>query len=91
VFQKIRYRLLLSYLLVFASLLGIFAIAVRVAFTRSLTAQITDKLTAIGKVAAANVDFEKGRLAVESDLHPQESGKFDYPTRKSCLNLTFVT
>jgi signal transduction histidine kinase len=72
VFQKIRYRLLLSYLLVFASLLGIFALAVRVAFTRSLTAQITDKLTAIGKVAAANVEFEKGRLAVESDFHPQE-------------------
>jgi two-component system, OmpR family, manganese sensing sensor histidine kinase len=72
VFQKIRYRLLLSYLLVFASLLGIFAIAVRVAFTRSFTAQITDKLTAIGKVAAANVEFEKGRLAVESDFHPQD-------------------
>ncbi len=71
-FQKIRYRLLLSYLLVFASLLDIFAIAVRVAFTRSLTAQITDKLTAIGKVAAANVEFEKGRLTVESDFHPQE-------------------
>ncbi|WP_375469800.1 hypothetical protein [uncultured Nostoc sp.] len=35
-FQKIRYRLLLSYLVVFASLLGIFAIAVRVAFTRKI-------------------------------------------------------
>jgi hypothetical protein len=53
VFTKIRYRLLLSYLLVFASLLGIFAmpsasvaIAVRVAFTRSLNEQVTDKLTA---------------------------------------------
>ncbi|MEA5505714.1 HAMP domain-containing sensor histidine kinase [Halotia wernerae UHCC 0503] len=71
-FQKIRYRLLLSYLLVFASLLGIFAIAVRVAFTRSLTEQITDKLTAIGKGAAANVEFEKDRLTVESDFRPQD-------------------
>ncbi|MEH2457993.1 sensor histidine kinase [Nostoc sp.] len=71
-FQRIRYRLLLSYLVVFASLLGIFAIAVRFAFTRSLTEQITDKLTAIGKGAAANVEFEKGRLTIESDFHPKD-------------------
>ncbi|MBC6431972.1 sensor histidine kinase [Nostoc sp. HG1] len=71
-FQRIRYRLLLSYLVVFASLLGIFAIAVRFAFTRSLSEQITDKLTAIGKGAAANVEFEKGRLTVESDFRPQD-------------------
>lgn len=70
-FKRIRYRLLLSYLVVFASLLGIFAIAVRVAFTRSLNEQITDKLTAIGKGAAANVEFEKGRMTVESDFRPQ--------------------
>jgi signal transduction histidine kinase len=56
----------------FASLLGIFAIAVRVAFTRSLYEQITDKLTAIGKGAAANVEFDKGHLIVESDFHPQD-------------------
>ncbi|MBN3905879.1 MAG: HAMP domain-containing histidine kinase [Nostoc sp. NMS1] len=71
-FQRIRYRLLLSYLVVFASLLGIFAIAVRFAFTRSLTEQITDQLTAIGKGAAANVEFEKGRLTVESDFRSQD-------------------
>ncbi|MEH2002535.1 MAG: HAMP domain-containing sensor histidine kinase [Nostoc sp.] len=71
-FKRIRYRLLLSYLVVFASLLGIFAIAVRFAFTRSLTEQITDKLTAIGKGAAANVEFEKGRLTLESDFRPQD-------------------
>ncbi|MGF2036682.1 MAG: HAMP domain-containing histidine kinase [Nostoc sp. CmiVER01] len=71
-FQRIKYRLLLSYLVVFASLLGIFAIAVRFAFTRSLSEQITDKLTAIGKGAAANVEFEKGRLTVESDFRPQD-------------------
>ncbi|MBD2508388.1 HAMP domain-containing histidine kinase [Nostoc muscorum FACHB-395] len=71
-FQRIRYRLLLSYLVVFASLLGIFAIAVRFAFTRSLTEQITDKLTAIGKGASANVEFEKGRLTIESDFRPED-------------------
>lgn len=70
-FQRIRYRLLFSYLLVFASLLGIFAIAVRIAFTRSLNEQITENLTAIAKGAAANVEFEKGHLTLESDFHSQ--------------------
>lgn len=71
-FQRIRYRLLLSYLGASASLLGIFAIAVRFAFSHSLTEQITDKLTAIGKAAATNVEFEKGRLTIESDFRPQD-------------------
>jgi signal transduction histidine kinase len=72
VFQKIRYRLLLSNLVVFASLLAIFALAVRVVFTRSLTQQTTDRLIVIGQSAAANAEFEKGHLTVESDFRPQD-------------------
>jgi signal transduction histidine kinase len=71
VFKKIRYRLLFSYLVVFASLLGIFALAVRVAFTRSLTQQTTDRLIAIGQGAAANAEFEANRLTIETDFRPQ--------------------
>ncbi|MBW4591861.1 MAG: HAMP domain-containing histidine kinase [Brasilonema angustatum HA4187-MV1] len=71
-FQKIRYRLLLSNLVVFASLLAIFALAVRVVFTRSLTQQTTDRLIVIGQSAAANAEFEKGHLTVESDFRPQD-------------------
>ncbi|MEH2081260.1 MAG: HAMP domain-containing sensor histidine kinase [Nostoc sp.] len=71
-FQKIRYRLLLSYLVVFSSLLGIFALAIRIVFTHSLSEQITDKLIAIGKGAAADVKFEKGRLTIQNDFHPQD-------------------
>ncbi|MGH8002074.1 MAG: sensor histidine kinase [Brasilonema sp.] len=71
-FQKIRYRLLFSYLVVFASLVGIFALAVRIAFTRSLTQQTTDRLIAIGQGAAANAEFEKDNLTVESDFRPQD-------------------
>ncbi|MDF5718117.1 MAG: ATP-binding protein [Rhizonema sp. NSF051] len=62
----------MSYLVIFASLLGIFALAVRIVFAHSLTEQITDKLIAIGKSAAANVEFEAGRLKIESDFHPQD-------------------
>ena len=70
-FKKIQYRLLVSYLVVFATLLGIFAIAVRVVFTRSLTRQLTDKLTVLGEGAAANVEFEDGQLKVESDFRAE--------------------
>ena len=67
-FRQIRHRLLWSYLLVLASLLGIFAIGVRVVFTRSMTEQLTAKLTALGEGAAANVELENDRLKIESDF-----------------------
>lgn len=70
-FQKIRYRLLSSYLLVLALILGTFAIAVRIVFTRSLTHQLTEKLTALGQGAAANAEFENKRLKIESDFVTQ--------------------
>lgn len=66
-FQKIKYRLLLSYLLVFASMLGIFALAVRVVFTRTLTEQLTEKLTALGQGAAAYAEFEDNRMQIDDD------------------------
>lgn len=71
-FYKIRYRLLLSYLLVFASILGIFAIAVRIFFTRSLTQQLTEKLTALGQGAAANADFEEDIFQTGDDFSSKE-------------------
>ncbi|MEO8892622.1 MAG: HAMP domain-containing sensor histidine kinase, partial [Coleofasciculaceae cyanobacterium] len=67
-FEKTRYQLLLSYLAVFASLLGIFALAVRVVFTESLSQQFTENLTILGQTAAANGEFEKGHLKVEYDF-----------------------
>lgn len=70
-FQKIRYRLLLSYLVAFASVLGIFALSVRVVFTRSLTQQLTEKLTALGQGAVADAE-QDGRIEVESDFSVQD-------------------
>ena len=71
-FQKTRYQLLLSYLAVLAAILGIFVIAVRVVFTRSLNRQLVNELTALGQGAAANAEFEHGRLQVEGDLSSRE-------------------
>ena len=70
-FEKIRYRLLLSYLAVIALILGIFAIAVRTVFTQSLTYQLIDKLIALGQGAAANAEYENGQLKIESDFPVQ--------------------
>jgi len=67
-FAKIRWRLLLSYLAVFTSILVIFAAGIRVLFARSLTQQLTEKLTALGQGAATNADIENGRIKIESDF-----------------------
>ncbi len=71
-FEKTRYQLLLSYLAVFASLLGIFALAVRVVFNHSLSKKFTENLTTLGQSAAANGEFVNGRLKVESDFSVKE-------------------
>jgi two-component system, OmpR family, manganese sensing sensor histidine kinase len=70
-FEKIRSRLLLSYLLVLASILSIFAVGVRVIFARSLTHQLTEKLTALGEGAAANTELDNGRIRIDYDFKVQ--------------------
>jgi two-component system, OmpR family, manganese sensing sensor histidine kinase len=68
VFQALRYRLLLSYLLVLASILSVFAIAVRVVFTYALDQRLTEKLFALGQGAARNLELEHGQLGFDSDF-----------------------
>ncbi|MEG3973364.1 HAMP domain-containing histidine kinase [Microcoleus sp. herbarium8] len=70
-FEKIRSRLLLSYLLVLASILSIFAIGVRLIFARSLTDQLTEKLTVLGEGASANTEWENGRIRFDTDFNVQ--------------------
>lgn len=70
-FQVLRYRLLRSYVLVFASILGVSAIAVRVVFTHILSQQVTEKLVALGESAAANLELENGDLVLENDVSVQ--------------------
>ncbi|MEH2095918.1 HAMP domain-containing sensor histidine kinase [Nostoc sp.] len=70
-FEKIRRRLLLSYLIVLSLILGGFAIAVRIVFSHSLYKQQTQKLAALAQVAAANAEFDHGKIKIENDL-PQD-------------------
>lgn len=70
-FQQIQYKLLLSYLVVLASILGIFTLAVRVFFTHSLSQQVIEKLRTLGQ-SAANVEIDDGSQKGESDFPLKE-------------------
>lgn len=67
-FHKIRSRLLFSYLIVLASVLVIFATAVRLVFTRSLKRQLIEELTALAQSAAANAELEQGNFLINDDF-----------------------
>ncbi|WP_460206627.1 sensor histidine kinase [Scytonema sp. NUACC21] len=67
-FRKIRYRLLLSYLVVLTLILGVFALAVRIFFIHSLTQELTDKLIDLGEGSAANARFENGNVRIENSF-----------------------
>ena len=71
-FRKLQYRLLSSYLVVLASILGVFAVAVRLVFAHSLSQQVTDKLTVLGQSAAASTEFKQGKLEVEDDFSAKD-------------------
>lgn len=78
-FQKIRDRLLLSNLLVFAIVLGGFAIVVRVVFVRSLSQQVTDKLVVLAQGVTVDAELEAGKLDIDEswkvrDLDARKGG-----------------
>ncbi|GFE69124.1 cell wall metabolism sensor histidine kinase WalK [Chroococcus sp. FPU101] len=70
-FQKIQHRLLLSYLGVLATILSIFAVSVRLIFAQSLIQQLSAQLTALAQGAAANAEYEQGKLKIEDDFISQ--------------------
>ncbi|MFB2980573.1 ATP-binding protein [Microseira sp. BLCC-F43] len=71
-FQKTQYYLLLSYLVVFASILGTFAIAVRVSFERSLSRQMNEKLMALAEGAAVNAEINFGHLKIKNKVESKD-------------------
>ncbi len=71
-FQKTRLRLLWAYLGIFASILSVFAIAVRIVFVQTMTNQVVDKLTTLGQTVAASSGFKNGRIQVADNLSVQD-------------------
>lgn len=64
IFETLRYRLLLSYLAVFAAILLIFALAVRVVFIKSLTQKQSEELLLLARAAATTADFTGGQITL---------------------------
>ncbi|MGL4881948.1 MAG: sensor histidine kinase [Waterburya sp.] len=71
-FQKIRYRLFLSNLLVLALVLMGSAFVVRLVFVRNLKQQLSDRLIAVAQSTAASAEFDKGYLESETKFSPQQ-------------------
>lgn len=71
-FQKIKYRLLLSYLVVFTSILVVFAIAVRAVFIHSLDKHYKQKLLAVARSASSDMYVTNGKLQVHTDFDWKE-------------------
>jgi two-component system, OmpR family, manganese sensing sensor histidine kinase len=66
--QRLRWQLLLSYLGVFTTILGIFAIAVRLVFGYSLRQSLSQELIILAKVAATHAEINDDRLVVSDEL-----------------------
>ncbi|HEY9728416.1 MAG TPA: HAMP domain-containing sensor histidine kinase [Chroococcales cyanobacterium] len=71
-FQKIKYRLLLSYLVVLTSILVVFAIAVRAVFIHSLEKHYKQKLLAVARSASSDMYLTDGKLRVHTDFDWKE-------------------
>lgn len=70
-FEKIRTRLLIKNLLVFAVVLSGSAIAIRLVFVRNLIQQATDNLVGVGQGIVAEAELENGQLVVEDEFLAQ--------------------
>ncbi|MGB3510606.1 MAG: HAMP domain-containing sensor histidine kinase [Microcoleaceae cyanobacterium] len=66
-FQKIRYQLLLSNLIVLTFILTAFAITVRITFAYSLNQQLIDRLNTLARAAATGIDIEDGEVETDDD------------------------
>jgi two-component system, OmpR family, manganese sensing sensor histidine kinase len=67
-FQPIRQRLLLSYLLFMGTVLAGFAIAVRLLFVHSLNQQLHEKLMTLGELSASSLEWQNGQMTLENDF-----------------------
>ncbi len=66
-FRQLQTRLLLSYLLVLATVLMTFTFAVRTIFARSLHAQLISELQVLAQAASLELELENGELNVDNE------------------------
>ncbi|WP_026103524.1 ATP-binding protein [Pseudanabaena sp. PCC 6802] len=71
-FRAIRYRLLFMYLLVLGTILSVFALSVRIVFEHNRIDQLTEDLTTIADAATRELQYEDGKLKVDSDFSDKD-------------------
>jgi two-component system, OmpR family, manganese sensing sensor histidine kinase len=67
-FDRMRWQLLLYYLGVFTTLLGVFAIAVRLVFGYSLRHSLSEELIILAEVAATHAEIQGNRLVISDEF-----------------------
>ncbi len=67
-FDRLRWQLLLTYLGVFTTILGVFAIAVRLVFGYSLRQSLSEELLVLAKVTATHAELQNGRLIIGDEF-----------------------
>ncbi|MEL6816573.1 MAG: HAMP domain-containing sensor histidine kinase, partial [Cyanobacteria bacterium J06598_3] len=67
-FNKIRDRLIISNVIVFALVLGGAALAVRLVFVNNLRYQMGERLVALGQGILAEAELEQGQLVIEDEF-----------------------
>ena len=67
-FQKIRYKLLISYIAVFAVILGVFTFTVRIFFIQSLKQELIEKLILLATDEAHDLELKEGVIKIKSDF-----------------------
>ena len=78
-FDRLRWQLLLAYLGVFTTILGVFAIAVRLVFGYSLRQSLSEELVILAKVTATHAELQNGRLIIGDEF---TGGNLALPDRK---------
>jgi nitrogen-specific signal transduction histidine kinase len=86
-FEKIQYRLLCSYLVVFTCILSISAIAIRLIFVHSLKEQLITELTTLAKAAEDDLKVRDGHLHIDDNdlLNPHDQGLQWFNPQKQLL------
>ncbi len=67
-FEKTRYKLLLSYLAVLTIVLGTFTLTIRFFFIQSLEQQLIEKLTLLGEDESVDLTLKDGNFEIDIDF-----------------------
>jgi two-component system, OmpR family, manganese sensing sensor histidine kinase len=87
IFDRVRLRLSLNYLLVIGTILLAFAIGIRILFDRVLHQKIIDRLELVAESAIDNVELDEARLTFDRELVDRHHINLNIPVLSPDYNL----